>query len=89
MFLKILRIIFYLFFINFFTFNYSLSDNNRKFKITGNKRISSDTILMFADINNNNLSDKSELNKILKNIYNSNYFENVSVKFETHFVYKC
>ena len=39
---------------------------------------------MFADINNN-LSDKSELNKILKNIYNSNYFENVSVKFEDSF----
>ena len=55
MFIKILRIIFYLFLIKLFTFNYSLSDNNKKFKITGNKRISNETILMFAEINNNDL----------------------------------
>ena len=87
MFLKIIKIAIFLFLFNLFTFNYSLSDDNRKLKITGNNRISNETILMFADINYNDLSDPTELNKILKNIYNSNYFDEVSVKFENSILY--
>ena len=48
--------------------------------IEGNQRISKDTIIMFADVSvKDNLSDK-DLNKILKKLYNTNFFDLVSVK---------
>ena len=42
---------------------------------------------MFAEIQNNDLSDPSVLNKILKNLYNTNYFENVSIKYNDSILY--
>ncbi len=48
--------------------------------IEGNQRISKDTIIMFADVSvKDNLSDK-DLNEILKKLYNTNFFDLVSVK---------
>ncbi len=84
---KLFRIIIYIFIINFFTFNYSFSDSNKQIEITGNKRISNETIIMFAEIQNNDLSDPSVLNKILKNLYKTNYFENVSIKYNDSILY--
>tara|TARA_B100000963_G_scaffold344684_1_gene347786 strand:- start:2189 stop:4435 length:2247 start_codon:yes stop_codon:yes gene_type:complete len=51
-----------------------------KIKIDGNQRISSETIKMFAGVSvSDNLSD-NDLNKILKKLYNTNFFDLVSVK---------
>ena len=49
-------------------------------KIDGNKRISDETVKVYGDILNlgSDLS-KSDLDKILKNLYSTNFFENVSV----------
>ena len=49
--------------------------------INGNERISDETILMFADININEQIDNTKINQIIKDLYNSNFFENVSIKF--------
>ena len=51
----------------------------KKIEVVGNDRISKDTILMFADINNDQDLTNDDLNKILKNLYDSNFFENVEV----------
>ncbi len=51
-----------------------------KINVEGNQRISKDTIIMFADVSiKNELSDK-DLNEILKKLYNTNFFDLVSVK---------
>ena len=51
-----------------------------KINIEGNKRISTETIKMFADVSiGDDLSD-NDLNKILKKLYNTNFFDLVSVK---------
>ena len=50
----------------------------KKIEVIGNDRISKDTIIMFADINDQDLT-KDDLNKILKKLYDSNFFENVEV----------
>ena len=50
--------------------------------VTGNNRISDETIKMFSDIDINDELDLNQINEVLKNIYNSNFFENVSVKFD-------
>ena len=46
--------------------------------VTGNKRISTETIIMFSDVNKSDVNDQ-EINTILKNLYNTNFFENVEV----------
>ena len=51
-----------------------------KIDIEGNERISKETIKMFTDVSiKDDLSD-SDLNKILKNLYNTNFFDLVTVK---------
>ena len=50
-------------------------------KISGNKRISNETIKVYGEIKNigSDLS-KSDLDKILNNLYSTNFFQNVSVE---------
>ena len=53
-----------------------------KITVEGNQRISVETIKMFADVSaNDNLSER-DLNKILKKLYNTNFFDLVSVKID-------
>tara|TARA_Y100000590_G_scaffold460941_1_gene621414 strand:- start:1659 stop:3890 length:2232 start_codon:yes stop_codon:yes gene_type:complete len=50
-------------------------------KVEGNKRISKETIVLFSGIKiNQNINDTS-LNEIIKNLYSTNFFENISVNF--------
>ena len=51
----------------------------KKIDVIGNDRISKDTILMFSDIKINQEVTNDDLNKILKNLYETNFFENVEV----------
>ena len=51
-----------------------------KISIDGNKRISSETIQMFSGVSLNDDLFDNDLNEILKKLYNTNFFENVSVK---------
>ena len=62
--------------------SYSLSENVDKIEIFGNDRIPKETILMFADIKENEIINTEKINKILKNLYQSNFFENVSVSLD-------
>ena len=48
-------------------------------KIRGNERIADETILMFSKTNLGDDITQNELNNILKNLYNTNFFKNVSV----------
>jgi len=78
--LKYLKLlIFYLFFV-FFNLNNSVSaDIVKNIEIIGNERVSSETILMFSDISINDEVDSQKINKILKNLYDSNFFEDISI----------
>ena len=49
-------------------------------KIEGNQRISTETIIMFAEVSANDQVTEIDLNKILKNLYNTNFFDLVTVK---------
>ena len=63
----------------FFTF--AKADRIKNIEISGNKRISEETIKMFADFQINNEINDQILNEILKNLYESNFFENVIVEY--------
>tara|TARA_B100000575_G_scaffold77665_1_gene60803 strand:+ start:2487 stop:4733 length:2247 start_codon:yes stop_codon:yes gene_type:complete len=51
-----------------------------KINIKGNQRISSESIKMFAEVSVSDDLSESDLNEILKKLYNTNFFDLVSVK---------
>jgi len=67
----------------FFLFfsSYSLSDILNKIEITGNERISDETIKMFISIDIKDEINDIKLNKILKDLYETEFFKNISVSF--------
>ena len=73
---KVLSLIIIL--INLVTFPAS-SEIVNKINVTGNDRISDQTIIMFSDINLNDDLNLNDLDQILKKIYQSNFFDNVNV----------
>jgi len=50
-----------------------------KIIVTGNERISNETIIIFGEINLNEDLNRNKLNLILKNLYKTNFFEDVKV----------
>ena len=59
--------------------NNALGEIVKKIDILGNDRIPDETIMMFSDINLNENLDNNKLNLILKNLYDSNFFENIII----------
>ena len=70
-------------FLLFFNFN-AYSEVVNKVETTGNKRISSETILVFGDIVVGNNYERSDINLLIKKLYESNFFSNISVKLENN-----
>ena len=61
-------------------FNNSFAEIVNKIEINGNKRVSSETIKVYGQIKplNSNYTD-SDINKILKNLYETNFFEDIDI----------
>ena len=80
MFSRIFRTIYHVFIITFVLViipNISFSKVIKEIEINGNDRIPKETILMFGDLKVGSDVDTNYLNNILKNIYESNFFEDV------------
>ena len=78
--IKILNI-FVLFLLTFNSINVK-ADQIREIQINGNQRISDDTIKVFSGVEIGQKLDDVKLNKILRNIYESLFFKDVSVEFK-------
>ena len=77
------KIIFHIFILVFcFTFAVN-SKNFQNILINGNERISSETILVFSDIPEDKFLDENSINIILKKLYKSGFFKDVSVKIDS------
>ena len=57
----------------------TFSEIIKKIDIIGNERIPDETILMFSNIGNGALYNEDISNSILKNLYESNFFEDISI----------
>ena len=62
----------------------SYSKNYEKIIINGNERISNETILVFSEIIENQSLDENSINDILKRLYKSGFFKDVSIKIENN-----
>ena len=58
------------------------SKNYEKIIINGNERISNETIIVFSEISNDKSLDENSINKILRRLYNTGFFKDVSIKIE-------
>ena len=75
----------FLFFILLLTSLVQISVNAeiiKKIIIDGNQRISDETVKMFSLISVNDKLNENDLNKLLKNLYETNFFENITINFE-------
>ncbi len=66
----------------FFNTTFAYSEIVNDIKVNGNDRVSKDTVILFSDIKKGDDIDRSILNKSLKNLYETNFFEDVKVSFE-------
>ena len=62
----------------------SYSKNYENIIINGNERISNETILVFSEISENKYLDENSINDILKKLYKSGFFKDVSVKIQNN-----
>ena len=75
-----LSIIFFYIINSFFLFSFSNATEILNIQVKGNERISDETIILFSGLDiGDNLTNK-KLNEIIKNLYETNFFENVNVK---------
>ena len=54
----------------------------QKFEISGNKRISDQTIIIFSEIKINEEITKGKLDEVIKKLYQTNFFRDINLSFE-------
>ena len=81
MFIRQFKLLSSIFLFFFLIISASLSEIVTKIEISGNERVSDETIKMFSSVELNDDLTQSIVNNILKSLYESNFFENVSVTF--------
>ena len=64
----------------FFFLTHSYAGIIKKIDIEGNDRVSDETIIMFSSISVNDEVDENYLDKIIKNLYETTFFKDISVK---------
>ena len=81
---KNLKLIIIFLLINFFYLNISIADIVKEFKVSGNDRISKETVELFSNIKINDQLNKEDINKVLKNLYDTNFFKDISISFKNN-----
>ena len=78
---KLINFCFYLYFAIFISVSL-YADEIKKFEIIGNDRISEKTIINFSGKEIKEKVDNEDLNTILKNLYQTDFFSDVSINFD-------
>ena len=60
------------------------AENINSVVINGNKRVSDETIKIYGEIKDNKIYSEKKSNQILKNLYDTGFFENVEVSFKNN-----
>ncbi len=81
---KIMKIFFKSIIILLFIVIPSQSEVINEIKVTGNKRVSTETVKIFSEVKLNSDLNRNELNNVIKNLYSTQYFKDVSVNVENN-----
>ena len=76
--MKLLKIFSLTILFNYLFLSFSYSEIIKEIRIDGNERITDEIISMFSDIELGQDVKSSDINKVIKNLYESNFFINVS-----------
>jgi len=68
-------------FTSIFFSGYAFSNTLDKINITGNERISDETIKLFINVKVNDEIDNNKLNNILKDLYETDFFKDINISF--------
>ena len=77
--MSMLKILLHIIMIFFFNFSVLYAEIIEKINIKGNKRISKETILVLGNIKTGILYENSDLNIILKNLYDTKFFSDIDL----------
>ena len=72
--------LFIILFLSYFYYAFSHAEIIKKIEISGNQRVSNETIAAYGDIDLNKDYSEQDVNTILTNLYSTNFFEDVNVK---------
>ena len=78
-------ILFFLLF--FFIIKNSYASQIKDFKISGNERITNETIVLFSGYKIKDTIDETSINQMIKNLYETSFFKNISIKFNDNIIY--
>ena len=76
---KITYLIFFL-----FIFSIAKAEIIKEIIIEGNNRISDETIRVYGEIELNKNFTENEINKVLNNLYSTDFFENIEIQFKSN-----
>ena len=65
-----------------FLLSFANAETLKKFEISGNKRISDQTIIIFSEIKINDEITKSKLDEVIKRLYKTSFFKDINLSFE-------
>ena len=71
---------------NIFFLSFSFSEIVKEIKVKGNERITDEIISMFSGIELGQDVKNSDINNVIKNLYESNFFNNVSVSLNNNII---
>ncbi len=71
-------------FVLFFSLSLNAEEKLKKVIINGNERVSDETVKLYGEIKLNNQINEAEVNNILQNLYETNFFEDVKIKLENN-----
>ena len=59
----------------------------KEIKVNGNERVAKETIILFSTVKIDEEINEDKFNLILKELYNTNYFKNISLKIENNILF--
>ena len=65
-----------------FLLSFANAETLKKFEISGNKRISDQTIIIFSEIKINEEITKTKLDEVIKRLYKTSFFKDINLSFE-------
>ena len=71
-------------YIFFLYFSFAKADIVKQITIEGNKRISDETVKIYGEIENNRNYTDEDIDTILKNLYSTDFFEDVQISLENN-----
>ena len=66
----------------YFLLSFANAETLKKFEISGNKRISDQTIIIFSEIKINEEITKTKLDAVIKRLYKTSFFRDINLSFE-------